>query len=184
MSNYPSQPWELSLEEWMDVGSDGFPHQVKADPGNRLLYHRTGNWEAKQIAVKGFDRSLIKSPPAGSIWATRNPDAYARDGAIVVFQVPENDPQVEMVAGDQAIVHREVAFDDILWVDPEVPVAGLRMHRMREGRYIEKWFNWLQEHAEEIGSVWDYGSVKNIGRRVESQTPIADRLIEQEMNKR
>ncbi len=164
MKSIPKHPWEMSLREWKDVDRGGFPKHVKARGGNILLYHRTGNAEALSIAKRGFDPSKSKSPPRGAMWAAREPEGYSDSGALVVFQVDPDDPLVELVAGNQAIVGREIEPKDILHVDPYyVTPHGKRLHQMRKpSRYQDRYWQWFQDHPEDREDVWKLRSAKSM----------------------
>jgi hypothetical protein len=132
-------PYDMTRDEFLR----GTP-APRARGGHRLLYHVTSNRNAASIVRRGLKAK------GGEIWASKKPDGFygkGEPGAVVVFQVPKDDPLVRG-AGVSMVVHRDVGFEDIVMVDPYIEETGKRLSELRDGRYAEKYWDKYFDGAE------------------------------------
>jgi hypothetical protein len=137
-------PYDMTRDEFLR----GTP-APRARGGHRLLYHVTSNRNAASIVRRGLKAK------GGEIWASKKPDGFYGKGepaAVVVFQVPKDDPLVRG-AGVSMVVHRDVGFEDIVMVDPYIEETGKRLSELRDGRYAEKYWDKYFDGAEKRAAV-------------------------------
>jgi len=154
-----------SAQDWFkpltDMTLEEFTHPPKIVPasGYHLLYHAVTRppieERLRKIAVEGLRLKAVNeynptpgNDTGGALWATTEADGYSFNAPIVIFQVPENDPAIDYVTGGgkQAIIMRDIEPKDILWIDLVAPVSGQSGLMMRNNKYAEQWYEFLQEN--------------------------------------
>lgn len=141
-SYWLKHPKDMTKEEFFN------PPEILPDPGHRLLYHATkDNETARKIYLEGLLISEMRVEPH-VIWAGRHPNAYSRTAPLVIFQVPEDDPLVEYVAGDEATVARDVLPKDIIALDLVYTILDKNRLSKFQKKYTEIYWDELQKEKE------------------------------------
>jgi len=156
----PRPPQDLTLDEFASWTPP------RPSPGKRFLYHATDRRNVEKIVREGIRADIVKSPPAGTIWAATEPTAYSETKDIIWFEVSKKDPSVEYVAGNEAMVHRSVEPDDIVYIDLYFPMAFNHYSQVRTGEYAEHYWR----DANGLDSSDLYESVQKETSKVDSST--------------
>jgi hypothetical protein len=101
-------PWEMTLEEF-------YKPYAAPKGGYRTLYHATNPDYLQSIVTQGLRTTAATGyeAPKGALWAAFEPTGYSNEGALVEFQVPENDGRVEQVNKFHCMIYRDILPDEI-----------------------------------------------------------------------
>lgn len=152
-NNYQKEPWEMTKEEWLD------PYH-KPREGHRMLYSVKHPEHAEDIRQQGMltSKATGYEAPKGMLWSTKGPEDYAKHGALVEFEVPENDPNINKVNSTDFTITRDIDPREIRAIHKPHPFPkeferdwGEKKQRLDQFRRHPNWHELYVQDALDAG---------------------------------